>query len=70
MKRTILFIILILTSISTLYADVNNKLSLSSFKCNQTLHNKYMDICFDYSLNKLNNLLKLFNLHSLITNYY
>jgi endonuclease G len=50
MKRITLFTTLILVSASILYADVNDKLSLSSFKCSQTLHNKYMDICFDYNL--------------------
>ena len=48
MKRITLFILLILTSSSILYANVNGNLSLSNFNCDQILHNKYMDICYDY----------------------
>lgn len=47
-KRLIFLVIVALSLTSFSYAAINNKLVLSSFKCDQILHNKYMDICFDY----------------------
>ena len=41
-------LLIVLLSTAMGYAAVNDKLAISSFNCNQMLHDKYMDICFDY----------------------
>ncbi|ASG68929.1 hypothetical protein fh0823_23480 [Francisella halioticida] len=48
-SKIYLLILLTCAPITLLYADINNRLVLSNFKCSQVLHNKYMDICFDYN---------------------
>lgn len=47
-KRLTFFGILFVFLTNFAFAGINNKLALSNFKCSQILHNKYMDICFDY----------------------